>query len=136
MNYSGVAAGLSTFLSIWLGHVLVRKIEFSASTLWVPRFLFAAAGISLEVAALISQHPILSAICGIAGITLLFDAIELTRQERRIRKGHAPANPKNPRHARILTAYPSATTWSPLKRKPAGEPTPITIQPPAKEAEE
>jgi hypothetical protein len=51
-------------------------------------------------------------------MTLLFDGFELSRQERRIIRGHAPANPDNPRHAKILKEYPSATTVDLLKREP------------------
>jgi hypothetical protein len=47
------------------------------------------------------------AVLGILGITLLWDALEMTRQQRRICKGHAHANPDNPRHARILEQYPA-----------------------------
>jgi hypothetical protein len=66
----------------------------------------------------------LSAACGILGTTLLWDALELRRQERRVRKGHAPANPRNPRHARILAESPAATTLNLLKREPLGRPVP------------
>ncbi len=68
----------------------------------------------------IANRP-LSVVFGILGITLLFDALELTRQQKRIKKGHAPANPNNPRHARILAAHSSATTLDLLKREPFGK---------------
>jgi hypothetical protein len=55
---------------------------------------------------------------GIFAITLLFDALELGRQQNRVKKGHAPANPENPRHARILAESKSATTRDLLKRDP------------------
>jgi len=35
-------------------------------------------------------------------------------------KGHAPANPSNPRHARILEEHPLATAVDLLKRDPIG----------------
>jgi hypothetical protein len=57
---------------------------------------------------------------GIFGITLLWDALEFTRQQKRIIKGHAPANPNNPRHAKILAEYKSATTHDLLNRDPIG----------------
>jgi hypothetical protein len=37
-------------------------------------------------------------------------------------KGHAPANPKNPRHALILATHPEATTIDLLDRDPRGVP--------------
>jgi hypothetical protein len=57
---------------------------------------------------------------GIAGITFLWDSLEFFRQQKRIMKGHAPANPSNPRHARILEEYPLATVIDLLKRDPVG----------------
>jgi len=38
----------------------------------------------------------------------LWDAFEFYRQHYRIQSGHAPANPDNPRHARILAGISSA----------------------------
>ncbi len=52
------------------------------------------------------------------GITALFDALEFRRQFRRVKQGHAPANPNNPRHAPWL-AEGKATTADLLKREPA-----------------
>ena len=55
----------------------------------------------------------------ILGITLLWDALEFTRQQKRVKKGHAPANPHNPRHAKILAEHPTATTLDLLKHLPS-----------------
>lgn len=96
---AGLVLGLTAFLSIWLGHVLVRALEYRLA--WLPWPLFLAAGLGVELAALLARDPLLSGVLGIAGMTLLWDAIEFRRQERRVRRGHAPANPANPRHRRI-----------------------------------
>ena len=56
----------------------------------------------------------------ILGVTLLWDALEFFRQQKRIKHGHAPANPNNPRHAKILAEYPDATTIDWLDRNPRG----------------
>jgi hypothetical protein len=54
-------------------------------------------------------------------VTLLWDALEIAvRQPKRIKHGHAPANPNNPRHAKILADYPEATTIDFLDRDPIG----------------
>jgi hypothetical protein len=116
INPLGLTAALTAFLSIWLGHVAVRKIEFTAPKLWLPALLFAAAGLSLEFLSLVTVYRPLSTFFGIFGLTLLWDALELFRQEKRIKRGHAPANPKNPRHALILAQYSAATTVNLLKR--------------------
>jgi len=120
MNWIGLVAATTAFLAIWLGHVAVRKIEFVSPTIWFPSMIFAASGIALEILSLFSIDHLLATIFGITGITLLWDAFEFTRQQKRIIKGHAPANQNNPRHARILAEHSSATTIDPLKREPVG----------------
>lgn len=119
LNWAGLVAGIVTFLSIWFGHVAVRKIEFTSRTIWVPMFMFVAVGIFSETISLSVSNPLASVVFGILGITLLWDALEFTRQQRRVMKGHAPANPLNPRHARILSNYSTATILDLLKREPA-----------------
>lgn len=122
MNFIGVIAALAAFLSVWFGHVAVRKIEFLSPTIWIPSTIFAILGLVAETFSLFTVNRSLSAVFGILGITLLFDAFELTRQQKRVRKGHAPANPSNPRHAKILAQHSSATTLDLLKRDPVGAP--------------
>lgn len=100
MQIAGLALGLTAFFSIWLGHVLVRELEYRLA--WLPWPLFLAAGLGVELAALLPRDPLLSGVLGIAGMTLLWDAVEFHRQERRVRRGRAPANPANPRHQRLL----------------------------------
>jgi uncharacterized protein DUF4491 len=120
INSLGLIAALTAFFSIWLGHVSVRKIEFISHTIWLPTLLFASAGLALEYGSMLTASRALAVVSGIAGITLLWDALEFTRQQRRVRKGHAPANPRNPRHAIILAASPHASTLDLLKREPLG----------------
>ena len=122
-NFIGLVSAAATFVGVWLGHVSVRKIERDVERIWIPAgfaFLF---GIGLEVASFQTNSLIASAMCGILGVTLLWDALELAvRQPRRVMHGHAPANPANPRHARILDTYPTATTIDWLDRDPRGVP--------------
>ncbi len=118
MNVVGLVAAVSAFLAIWFGHVAVRKVEAVAPALWLPISLCIGLGLVLEIASL-EAGVALSTACGIVGITLLWDALELIRQQARVRKGHAPANPRNPRHARMLAAPQSrATTVNLLAREP------------------
>ena len=122
INPLGPIAALAAFFSIWFGHVAVRKIEFTSPTIWLPAIIFTALGLLTEYCSLITLHRPLSTVFGILGITFLFDALEFTRQQNRIKKGHAPANPNNPRHARILANENfHATTLDLLKREPTGE---------------
>ncbi|MGZ9236162.1 MAG: DUF4491 family protein, partial [Anaerolineales bacterium] len=82
--------------------------------------MFAMAGLASEWFSLITSDLLLSTALSILGFTFLWDALEFTRQQNRIKKGHAPANPNNPRHARLLREHPSATTLDLLKREPTG----------------
>jgi hypothetical protein len=122
MNWIGLVAALTAFFSIWFGHVAVRKVEFFSPTIWVPITIFAAIGLVVEVLSLSMVNRPWSVALGILGITLLFDALEFTRQQRRVKKGHAPANPSNPRHAKILVEHYPATTLDLLKHEPTGRP--------------
>jgi hypothetical protein len=120
MNFIGFAAALATFLGVWLGHVSVRKIERETVNLWKPALIAIALGTGFEIAALLTSSLIFSAMGSILGVTLLWDALEFFRQQKRIKHGHAPANPNNPRHVKILAEYPDATTFDWLNRDPRG----------------
>lgn len=118
INLIGLAAALATFGGVWLGHVAVRRIEFRARDIRLPMALFVMLGLALLVFSSGSYNPSVSGACGILGITCLWDALEFIRQQKRVRRGHAPANPANPRHARFLAENPSVTTEDLLKREP------------------
>jgi hypothetical protein len=123
LNWLGLASAFATFFGVWIGHVSVRKIEREVVRIWIPSTLALITGIGFEIASFLTLSLILSAICGILGVTLLWDALELAvRQPNRIKEGHAPANPNNPRHAQILKDYSSATTIDWLARDPRGRP--------------
>jgi hypothetical protein len=129
INLLGPIVAFTAFFSIWFGHVAVRKIEAIAPTLWIPSTIFALLGTLCEWLSLKASSLLVATVFGILGITLLFDSFEFIRQQRRIMKGHAPANPDNPRHAKILKEYPSATTLDLLKREPIGSPLTIPENP-------
>ena len=122
MNLLGLICALTTFFNIWLGHVAVRQIEARAISIKFPAVCFAISGLILEGGALLSNSATLSAALGISGLLVLWDSFELYRQQRRVIKGHAPANINNPRHRRILTEYSTASTIHWLKREPLGRP--------------
>lgn len=122
INLIGLTAALAAFLGIWLGHVAVRAIERKATKLWPPILIAITLGLALEIWSLLTDHRLLTIALGILGITTLWDALEFLRQEKRVKKGRAPANPANPRHAQILVDCPSATTLDLLKREPLNRP--------------
>ncbi len=121
MNLTGLAAALATFLGVWLGHVMVRKLEARVADVRWPMAVCILLGLGLEAGALAADSAPISAALGILGVTLLWDALEFVRQEKRIKIGRAPANPHNPRHARILAEHPAATTMNWLNREPTGK---------------
>lgn len=123
LNLTGLAATLVTFFGVWLGHVMVRKVEARVENIRWPMAVCILLGLGLEAGALTADSAPVSAALGILGITLLWDALEFVRQEKRIKIGHAPANPRNPRHARILAQYSTATTVDWLDREPTGKQT-------------
>lgn len=122
LNLVGLASAAATFLGVWIGHVSVRKIEREVESIWIPSTLALLLGIGFEIASFRISNLALSAMSGILGVTLLWDALEFYRQQKRIKEGHAPANRNNPRHARILATYPAATTIDWLDRDPRGIP--------------
>ncbi len=122
IHWIGLVAAGATFLGIWLGHVAVRKIDFFSPTVWLPTVVAVLLGLIFEVVAVLSASLYLSAALGILGITFLWDAFEFWRQHHRVRLGHAPANPDNPRHAQILAESAAATTVDLLNRDPIGRP--------------
>ena len=122
LNWLGLASAAATFLGVWIGHVSVRKIEREVEWIWIPAALAFLSGIGLEIVAFRASNLILSAVCGILGVTLLWDSLEFYRQQKRIKEGHAPANPNNPRHACILATHPKATTFDWLARDPRDRP--------------
>lgn len=120
LNWIGVIAAVSTFIGVWIGHVSVRKIEYISPNVWLPSGMALFLGLLLELGALVSENLYISAALGIFGITVLWDALEFWRQHQRVRKGHAPANPDNPRHARMLQTSEIPTTIDLLDRNPTG----------------
>jgi len=123
INWLGFASAAATFFGVWIGHVSVRKIEREVEHIWIPSTLALLSGLGLLLASFLTPNLILTTICGILAVTLLWDALELAvRQPKRVKHGHAPANPNNPRHAKILATFPNATTIDWLDRDPRGVP--------------
>ena len=94
LQWAGPALAIVTFAAIGLGHVAVRKINYLYGTKPAP-YVFAL-GLLILYASLRVTGDLASAALGIVGLTTLWDSFELIRQEERIRRGHAPANPERP----------------------------------------
>jgi hypothetical protein len=120
-NPIGIITGITTFLTIWFGHVMVRKLESRLERIAPAVIICILLGLLFEICAFMMESNTVSAIFGIVGFTFLWDALEFFRQEKRIKVGHAPANPNNSRHASILAQYSTSTTVDLLKREPRGK---------------
>ena len=81
-----------TFLTIWWGHVLVRITHYYFGTKPAP--VFFVAGLLILLGTTQTSNDLVSAAFGIVGVTCVWDAFELHRQEMRVRQGHAPLNPR------------------------------------------
>lgn len=119
LQWVGLVAAGSTFFGVWFGHVMVRMIEARVENLRIPILIFLVLGLGFEAWSLIVDGHLLSAATGILGVTFLWDSFEFGRQQNRIVKGHAPANPDNPRHRRILEESAQATPLDLLNRDPS-----------------
>jgi len=45
LNLIGLATAAALFLGVWIGHVLVRKLEYSSTAIIFPSTCFALIGI-------------------------------------------------------------------------------------------
>lgn len=122
VQLAGLWMAIATFLGIWWGHVGVRWLEARAVRLGPPAIVLVVAGLLLNVLALFASNLTIAGVSSIIGITLLWDALELFRQAKRVRQGHAPANLANPRHAAYLARGYPVTTVDMLDREPTGRP--------------
>ena len=75
INATGFAAALATFLGVWLGHVMVRKVEAQVSRIGPAMAVCVLLGLACEAGALLSRGNALSGALGILGITWLVGVI-------------------------------------------------------------
>jgi hypothetical protein len=102
LMWAGPVLAVTTFLTIWWGHVLVRIVHYYFGMKLAP--VIFVSGLLLLLGSTQTGSDLLSAALGIVGLTLLWDAFELHRQELRVRQGHAPLNPSVHREAAGLLA--------------------------------
>ena len=98
MNFNGILVGAATFLLIGLFHPIVIKAEYYFSKKCWPVFL--VVGLALMAVSLWIADTTASILVSIVGISCLWSIKELFEQEKRVKKGWFPANPKrNRRHS-------------------------------------
>lgn len=88
----GLIIGLSTFLIIGIFHPIVIKAEYHFGTrCW---WLFLVAGIVMIVLTLLVDNVLVSALLGVTGFSCLWSILEVFQQEKRVKRGWFPRNPK------------------------------------------
>lgn len=91
-HLSGLFIGICTFLIIGLFHPLVIKCEYHWGTrCW---WIFLLSGIGGVIASMGVNDIILSSLLGVFAFSSFWTIKELFDQEKRVRKGWFPKNPK------------------------------------------
>jgi Domain of unknown function (DUF4491) len=84
LQWAGIILAFVTLATIGIGHVLVRRLQARYGTR--PALPFFGAGLLVIVTSLAAQSDLLSGILGLTAITLLWDGIEIYRQEKRMQR--------------------------------------------------
>lgn len=92
MIFEGLILGAAAFFSIGVFHPIVIKAEyyFGKECWWV----FALCGVGFVAGSLFVCNHIVSAMCGVVGFSCFWSIYELFEQEKRVKKGWFPKNPK------------------------------------------
>jgi len=92
LNFNGVIIGAAAFLIIAFARYITIKAEyFFSKKFWI---VFLIIGITGLVSSLFIQSFIVSAILSIFGFNFLWGIGEIIEQEKRVKKGWFPKNPK------------------------------------------
>jgi hypothetical protein len=87
LQWAGLVLAITTFAAIGFGHVLVRRLHARYGTRpAVPLFL---AGGAVLLGSLLTAGNLLSGVLGILAVTLLWDGVEIYRQEKRFQRENA-----------------------------------------------
>lgn len=92
MNFQGIFVGLITFLIIGMFHPLVIKGEYYfGKKIWPIFFII---GLIFIICALFTKNNMISNVLGVTGFSCLWSIFEIFEQEKRVKKGWFPKNPK------------------------------------------
>jgi hypothetical protein len=84
LQWSGPILATVTFVAIGFGHVLVRRLHARFGTRpAVPLF---ATGLLVLIASLLAPINLISGVLGITAVTLIWDGVEIYRQENRLQR--------------------------------------------------
>ena len=91
-NLSGLVIGILTFLIIGLFHPFVIKAEYYIGTKsWYIFLCFGIVGIVISV---LIKDIFLSVLAGVFAFSSFWSILEVFEQEKRVKKGWFPENPK------------------------------------------
>jgi hypothetical protein len=85
-QWAGLLLATTTFGTIAIGHILVRRLHPRLGTRPGIPLLLLGVGVMVASALVKSNH--LSGVLGIVAITTIWDGIEFFRQEKRVQTGH------------------------------------------------
>lgn len=86
LQLAGLVLAVVTFATIGIGHILVRGLHARFGTLpAIPLFL---SGLLVLFVSLMIAGDLFSAALGITAITLIWDGVEILRQEKRVQAFH------------------------------------------------
>lgn len=92
MNFVGLIIGISTFLIIGLFHPIVIKLEYHFGVKsWI---IFPIVGTAALVTSLLIDNVIASSLLGVLAFSSYWSILEIFEQEKRVKKGWFPKNPK------------------------------------------
>jgi hypothetical protein len=92
MNFSGIIIGAAAFLIIGLLHPVIIKAEYHVGKKVWP--VFGVAGLAALFLSLNFANIFTSSILGVLGFSLLWSIQEVIQQEKRVKRGWFPKNPK------------------------------------------
>jgi len=87
LQWAGIILAAVTFITIAVGHVLVRRLHARFGT--HPAVPFFITGAVVLLASILVHNNLLSAVLGLTAITLIWDGIEIYRQEKRMLRERA-----------------------------------------------
>ena len=93
LQWAGPILAFVTFATIALGHILVRYLHASFGTR--PAVALFLVGASLMAGSAAASQDLLSGVLGITAITLVWDGVEIFRQEKRFQRDRFPKNTRN-----------------------------------------
>lgn len=92
MNWSGILLGAAAFVLIGAFHPVVIKAEYYlGKKCW---WMFAIAGVICSVISFLIESIVISSIIGVLAFCFFWSIFELFEQEKRVKKGWFPSNPK------------------------------------------